>query len=57
MEFFHQSKIYSDGKNSSAITVKSEHARVLKPFNVIQARACSVFTWKNNLRQCRNKVL
>jgi len=28
MEFFHLSKIYSDGKNSSAITVKSEHARV-----------------------------
>src|SRR6218665_3018479 len=28
MEFFHISKIYSDGKNSSAITLKSEHARV-----------------------------
>jgi len=24
MEFFHLNKIYSDGKNSSAITVKSE---------------------------------
>jgi len=28
MEFFYLSKIYSDGKNSSAIIVKGEHARV-----------------------------
>jgi len=28
MEFFYLSKIYSDGNNSSAITLKSEHARV-----------------------------
>jgi len=45
MEFFHLSKTYSDGKTSSAITVKSEHARVWKAFNVHT---------KNNLRQCRN---
>jgi len=30
------SKIYSDGKTS----VKSEHARVCKTFNVLQTRAC-----------------
>jgi len=40
MEFFHLSKIYSDRKNSSAVTVKSGHARVGK-FNVLQTRACS----------------
>jgi len=28
MQFFHISKIYSDGKKSGAITAKSEHARV-----------------------------
>jgi len=28
MEFFHLSKIYKDGKNASAVTVKSEHARI-----------------------------
>jgi len=28
MEFFHLSKIYSDGKNSTAKTWKSEQARV-----------------------------
>ena len=32
MEFFLLSKIYSDGTNSSAITVKSEHARLLLAF-------------------------
>jgi len=41
MEFFHLSKIYSDGKNSCAITVKSEHARVWKAYSVLQTRACS----------------
>jgi len=30
MEFFRLSKIYSDGKDSNAITVKSENARVEK---------------------------
>jgi len=50
MEFFHLSKIYSDGKNSSAITVKSEHARVWK---ACSTNAC-LFTRKNNLRQYRN---
>jgi len=39
MEFFHRSEIYSDGKNSSAIAVKSEHARVWKAFNVLQTCA------------------
>ena len=28
-------------KDSSAITVKSEHVRVWKAFNVLQMRACS----------------
>jgi len=39
MEFLHLNNIYSDGKNSSAIPVKSEHARVGKAFNVLQTRA------------------
>jgi len=36
MEFFNLSKIYSDGKNSSNKTVKSEQERVCKTFNVLQ---------------------
>jgi len=42
-------------KNSSAMTVKSEHARVCKTSNVLQTNA--LFTRKNTQRQCRNIVL
>jgi len=47
--------------NSSAIAVRSEHARVCRTLNAFQKRACSLFaclcTRKNNLCQCRNMVL
>jgi len=40
-------------KYFSAITVKSEHARVWKAFHVLQTRACSREK-KQCIRQCRN---
>jgi len=57
MELFHLSKIYPDGKNSSAITVKSEHA-VTHAFekHLMFYKRVLVYT-KNNLHQCRHIVL